>query len=66
MQLTADITHNTEVIEKMLQPQKSFDVIRRDLLIGGRIAALYFIDGFMKDEMFEKIMEFLFKITPEE
>lgn len=66
MQLTADITHNTEVIEKMLQPQKSFDVIRRDLLIGGRIAALYFIDGFMKDEMFEKIMEFLFKITPDQ
>ena len=29
-------------------------------------ACFYFIDGFCKDEIMEKILEFLYKITPEE
>ena len=66
MKLSADITANTRMIDKVLQPQKSFDIIRRDFLVGGRMATLYFIDGFIKDEMFEKVMEFLFKITPDQ
>ncbi len=66
MKLSADITANTLMIDKILQPQKSFDIIRRDFLVGGRMATLYFIDGFIKDEMFEKVMEFLFKITPDQ
>ncbi len=66
MQLTSDITANTTIIDKVLQPDKSFDIIRRDFIVGGRMAALYFVDGFIKDEMFEKVMEFLFKITPEQ
>lgn len=66
MQLNSDIIRNTEIIDGVLQPDKSFDVIRRDFIVGGRMAVLYFIDGFIKDEMFEKVMEFLFKIKPEE
>lgn len=49
-----------------LQPDKSFDIIKRELEIGARRAALYFIDGFIKDEVYEKILEFLYKQTPED
>lgn len=49
-----------------LKPDKSFDIIKRELEIGGRRAALYFIDGFIKDEVYEKILEFLYKQTPED
>jgi len=66
MLLTSDITSNTEMIDKVLKPEKSFDIIRRDFILGGRMATLYFIDGFIKDEMFEKVMEFFYKITPEQ
>ena len=53
-------------IDNELKPDKSFDIIKRPLKIGGRRAALYFIDGFIKDEVYEKILEFLYKQPPEE
>ncbi len=53
-------------IDGELKPDKSFDIIKRPLKIGGRRAVIYFIDGFIKDEVYEKILEFLYKQTPEE
>ena len=55
-----------ENIDDGLQPDKSFDIIKRELEIGGRRSVLYFIDGFIKDEVYEKILEFLYKQTPED
>lgn len=49
-----------------LKPDKSFDIIKRPLKIGERRAVLYFIDGFIKDEVYEKILEFLYKQTAED
>lgn len=49
-----------------LRTDVNFDIVERKLLIGGRNTTMYFVDGFIKDEVFEKIMEFLFKITPKE
>ena len=48
-----------------LRPDLSFDLIKRELIVAGRTAYLYFIDGFIKDEVFEKMVEFLFKQTPD-
>ena len=45
----------------VLATEENFDVIRRDLIIGERPAALFFMDAFIKDETFEKIFEFLYK-----
>ena len=53
-------------IDKGLMPEKSFDIIKRELEIGGKRAMLYFIDGFIKDEVYEKILEFLYSQTPED
>lgn len=53
-------------IDKRVKPTLNFDIIKRDIFIGGRRAAFYFIDGFMKDAVFEKLVEFLYKITPEQ
>lgn len=53
-------------IDSGIKPDESFDIIKRDLIIGKRRAVLYFIDGFIKDEVYEKMLEFLFKIKPEE
>ena len=60
---------NKAIIQKMREDLKvgiSFDTVCRNIIVGKRQAALFFIDGFIKDEVFEKIMEFLFKITPAE
>ena len=53
-------------IDLDIKPDKSFDIIKRDLIIGKRRAVLYFIDGFIKDDVYEKMLEFLFKIKAEE
>ena len=53
-------------LDDALQPENSFDLVKRNLIIGGRRAVLYFIDGFIKDEVFEKMMEFFFKIKSDE
>jgi stage V sporulation protein AF len=55
-----------EIIDKKLCPEKSFDIVKREFIIGGKRAYLYFVDGFIKDELFEKIVEFFFKIKPDE
>ena len=53
-------------IDNGLMPEKSFDIIKRELEIGGKRAVLYFIDGFIKDEVYEKILEFLYSQTPDD
>ena len=61
-----DFKKNKKMIDELFQVNKSFDLIYRVVVIGGRTACFYFIDGFCKDEVMEKIMEFLYKITPEQ
>lgn len=53
-------------VDKKLCPDKSFDIVKRTLKIGGRRAVLYFVDGFIKDEVYEKILEFFYKQTPQD
>ena len=65
MKLGSEINKNMSIIDATLKPEKSFDVIKREFIIGGKAATLYFIDGFIKDTVFSKIMQFLFSLTPE-
>lgn len=55
-----------EKIDNAIKPQESFDIIKKEMIIAERNASLYFIDGFIKDEVYEKMLEFLFKIKPDE
>ena len=64
--VSASLTDNTKYMNRALPVKKSFDIIERTLIIGGQNSAFYFIDGFCKDEIMEKILEFLYKISPEE
>lgn len=63
--VTASREENTAYMNQVLPVQDSFDIIQRDMLIGGRMASFYFIDGFTKDEVMLKIMDSLFKVTQE-
>ena len=53
-------------VRRGLSAGRNFDLILRSITIGGREAALYFVDGFVKDELLEKIMEHFYKLKPEE
>lgn len=53
-------------MNQMLPVEDSFDIIQRDIQIGGKNATFYFIDGFTKDESMLKIMDSFFSIKAEE
>lgn len=65
-EFSKDFEKNKQRIDALLQIDKSFDLLYRVVTIGGKKACFYFIDGFCKDEVMEKVLEFLYKITPEE
>lgn len=64
--VTASREENTEYMNKILPVKESFDIIQRDIYIGGRAASFYFIDGFTKDETMLKILDSFMKVTKED
>lgn len=54
---------NKEAWDKLLAIDTNFDVLYKDLVIGEREAGFYFIDGFVKDEVMQKLMSSLESIT---
>ena len=53
-------------MNEILPVKESFDVIRREIIIGGKNAVFYFIDGFMKDEAMLKIMDSFLSVTEQD
>lgn len=66
MKLTKSIEENREALGGKLRCEKSFDLIERTMRIGGRKCCMYFVDGFIKDEVMQRIMDSFFKISPED
>ena len=64
--MSSDFDENIAYMERVLPVKESFDLIRRDMRIGGCRASYYFIDGFVKDETMLKIMDSMFRITAED
>ena len=65
-QLQKDLEKNTEYFNNALQIEESFDVIKRTFMTGGKMACLYFIDGFAKDDALQKMIQKLNEITKED
>lgn len=66
MKLSKDINQNYMKILSKLQVKKSFDLVSREICIGGRKTYLFFVDGFMKDEVAERILNKLISMPPSE
>jgi len=49
-----------------LRVEKNFDVVYKAMRFGGRRAALFFVDGFVKDELMEKVMQFFLSMKEED
>lgn len=59
-------TQNLTVVNNTLRVGESFDIIVKRIEIAGKKSTIYCIDGFVKDEMFERILEYLSNITKED
>ncbi|MEG1415065.1 MAG: spore germination protein, partial [Clostridium sp.] len=65
MKETKDFQSNINEIQSILKLKESFDIIERILIIGGKKAYLYYIDGFTKDDLLQRIFTDFFDITTE-
>ncbi|MGN1113305.1 MAG: spore germination protein [Acutalibacteraceae bacterium] len=65
MALCSEIKSNEMIMEQTLHDKNSFDIISRALVINGKKARLYFVDGLVKDSVMEKVMEFLYSVKDE-
>ena len=50
---------NKNYLNDKLHVSESFDIVNREITIGEKNAVFYFIDGFCKDEMMQKLLQFL-------
>lgn len=55
-----ELAENKKVLDKKLKINQNFDIINRNVVIGERKAIFYLVDGFTKDEVFEKLAEFFY------
>lgn len=58
--VTASIKENVAYMNQVLPVEESFDIVQREMTVGGREASFYFINGFVNDESMLKIMDSLF------
>lgn len=63
---TDNYSENLNMVNQKLRLGESFDILVKRLKVANRRSTIYGIDGFVKDEMFEKVMEYFTKITDEE
>ena len=64
--ISTDIHTNISYYNSLFNVTKNFDLLYRTFYIGDRLACVYFVDGFTKDEVLEKILEFFYKLKPDE
>ena len=57
---------NVKMLDDYFRVNENFDLVARDIKLASHNAKMYFIDGFAKDALLEKIMAFIMKLTDEE
>lgn len=57
MQFSKVYTENVKLLDDILSPDKSFDLIKRRLVVGEHEATFYYIDGMVKDDTMLKLMQ---------
>lgn len=64
--LDQDFQKNIDYLNETLAVNASFDIIYRVIQIGGKNACMYFIDGFCKDDLMQKMLQYFLSVTPED
>ncbi len=59
--------HTTKLtLEQVVGLQEGFDVVFREMTFGGKKTALFFINGFAKDDIMQEILKRLTYLTPDD
>lgn len=60
--LGSDFKESTKIIDTQLRVDESFDLIKRELDISGTSIAMYYIDGFVKAEIMQRLMQYFMTV----
>lgn len=63
---TENYGENLHAVNTVLRTGENYDMIVKRIMLGDKKATLFCVDGFVKDEMFEKLLEYLTKLTDKE
>ena len=66
MEFSKSLSENVERLKQALQADKNFDIVYRTFTIAGKKAALFFVDGFTKDEVLLTMMQSWWAIKEED
>lgn len=58
-------SENARKFSEIIGPERNFDIINKKIEIGGRAAEFFMIDGMVKDEIMEKLLEAFISIKKE-
>lgn len=61
--VSSSIGDNMQLFHMILGIDKNFDIVYRTMKIGGRQACFYFVDGFVKDDTLQRIIQYLCGIS---
>lgn len=64
--LTGRLQEDMAYLNRTLDVEKNFDVIYRVVNFAGREACMYLVDGFCKDDLIQKLLQYFMDMTPEE
>ena len=63
--LTGFLQADMDYLNHVLDADKNFDIIYRVIHVGGREACMYLIDGFCKDDLVQKLLQYFMDLTPD-
>ena len=64
--ISGSLKSDMNYLNTALDVEKNFDVIYRVISFGGREACMYLVDGFCKDELIQKLLQYFMDKKPED
>lgn len=64
--MSSSLPETMQYLNNRLDVDKNFDLVYRVIKIGGRDACIYFIDGFCKDELMQKMLQYFMDLKEDE
>lgn len=64
--MSASLADNMQYLNQKLAVNENFDLVYRVIKVGERNACIYFIDGFCKDELMQKMLQYFMSLTEKE
>lgn len=64
--ISGTLTQNMQYLDTLMGLETNFDIIHRVIRLGDTDACMYLIDGFCKDELMQKILQYLMDLKAED